>query len=579
MNLPVFLNQVDGLISSSDYSKLSSFVHDYARTLPENQRDTFLSRLQSFATGKQVPETGIISVKDDVQQCMKRLKDIRKDDHLCLDSEYNEDYDDWYDSTDDEIFFEDPHHILHTIDQAFDLVHTCLDLAEYQNGYALSLILSKVSVNVTGDYHNGPMDLTDLNIYHLIDNNRYDRLPAEAAYLAYMSSVPSERAENICHLLDNLHWYHFSLENMMQTGDHDLPDFDNFLLSWIEILSSYDNQFAERLLREAVSMATLDQQLYYAEKFSGSHPELYLNILETHLADKSSTETMMNAGIKALDHIPVKYAIRSNIALLTAEFAVLQGNEKVREKACLEAFRSRCSLENYLRIRLECNENDHYREECRSIYEAEHQTENRKYYSSVLGGTMDPLTENSLGDKEYDALLFFDERFSKLLDLTQSKHSEVRSQSFTRQGIALFLLLVQDYETLPKGMRSMLEIARSESGIHEETYFQGVAGKPAITNDQLFESLFFRWKNEVHLSNEIRNEIMQRTSQLIKYYADGIMLSKRRDDYEECAAFLAACGEAEEFLGKENAKRDLLESWRSAYPRRSSFTGPLKNYL
>lgn len=575
MNLPAFLNQVDGLISSSDSSKLLSFIHDYARTLPENQREAFLSRLQSFVTGKQMPETGIMSVTDDVQQCMKRLKDIRKDDHLCLESEYNEDYDDWYDSTDDEIFFEDPHHILRTIDQAYDLVHTCLDLAEYQDGYALSLILSKVSVKVTGDYHSGSMNLSDLNMYNLIDNNRYYRLPVEAAYLAYMSSVPSRRAENMCHILDNLDWYHFSLESMMQTGDHDLPDFDTFLPSWIETLSSYDNQSAEKLLREAVSMAALDQQLYYAEKFSDRHPELYLNILETHLTDKSNMKTMMNAGIRALDDVPVKYAIRSNIALLMAEYAVLQGDEKVREKACLEAFRSRCSLENYLRVRLECNEGNHYRQECRSIYESEHQTANHTYYRTVLTCIMDPLTENSLGDKEYDELLFFDERFTRLLDLTQPKHSK----PFPRQETALLLLLVQDYEILPKGMRSMLKIAGSESGIQEKTYFQGATGEHTVSDDHLFESLFFRWKNEVHLSNEIRNEIMQKTGQLIEYYVNRIMLEKRRDDYEECAAFLAAFGEAEEFFGKENAKKDLLESWRSAYPRRSAFTGPLKSYL
>lgn len=579
MNLPAFLNQIDDLTASSDHNQLSSFLHDYARTLPENQRDAFLSRLQSSVNGKQTSEDTVFSVSDDVKLCMKRLREINENEEMCLGSEYNEDYDDWYNPDDDEIFFEDPYQILNTIDQAFDLVHTCLDVEEYQDSYDLSLLLSEVSVRVTGDYDTEPMKLADLSIYKLIDDNSYDRFPAEAAYHAYMASVPFKRAETICHLLNNLEWHHFSLEGMMQIGDHDLPDFETFLPSWIETLSSYEHYSTTRLLKEAMSMVKPSRQLDYADKFSDKHPELYLYILETHLKDTGCAETMMNAGINALNHIPVKYAIRSNIALLTAEYAVLQNNEMIREKACLEAFRSHCSLENYLRLRLECSDKDQYRKESRSIYESLHQTESHAYYEPVSLSTMDPLKENSLGDKEYDALLFFDERFSELLVLTHPKQSLGWSSTFLKQETALFLLLVQDYETLPKGMRSMLDIARSGWGIREETYFQGVSGKHTVSDDQLFESLFFRWKKEVHLNNDIRKEIMHKTGRLIDFRVNGIMAAEKRNYYAECAAFLAAYGEAEEFFGKKNAKRDLLESWRSRYPRRSSFTGPLKSYL
>ena len=49
----------------------------------------------------------------------------------CLDSEYNEEWDDWYNSDADEVLFSDSMGVLSEIEDAIKLIHKCIDLAVF----------------------------------------------------------------------------------------------------------------------------------------------------------------------------------------------------------------------------------------------------------------------------------------------------------------------------------------------------------------------------------------------------------------------------------------------------------------
>ncbi len=49
---------------------------------------------------------------------IKKLEEIN-DGEICLDSEYNPEYDDWYNSMADEILFYDPEHLTDDIETAY----------------------------------------------------------------------------------------------------------------------------------------------------------------------------------------------------------------------------------------------------------------------------------------------------------------------------------------------------------------------------------------------------------------------------------------------------------------------------
>ena len=63
-----------------------------------------------------------------------------------------------------------------------------------------------------------------------------------------------------------------------------------------------------------------EKLVHYAEKYGAVHPCIYDVILEKNpFAD---TKEAVQVGMRALEIIPAHYTIRSNIALMTAKYAL-----------------------------------------------------------------------------------------------------------------------------------------------------------------------------------------------------------------------------------------------------------------
>ena len=52
MNLSKFLNEIDNAAAAMTQDKLTRFIHDIARALPEQDRDDFLRRLKAIHKSK-----------------------------------------------------------------------------------------------------------------------------------------------------------------------------------------------------------------------------------------------------------------------------------------------------------------------------------------------------------------------------------------------------------------------------------------------------------------------------------------------------------------------------------------------
>lgn len=80
MNLPVFLDKVDALASKLSHKDLEGFVHEIARTLPEDGRKRFLDTLKSFhgqeAPRKLVEDDGYAALAEDIEAIKKKLTEI-----------------------------------------------------------------------------------------------------------------------------------------------------------------------------------------------------------------------------------------------------------------------------------------------------------------------------------------------------------------------------------------------------------------------------------------------------------------------------------------------------------------------
>ena len=172
MNYSAFLKKIDQLAAGCDAGSLRLFIHEIARTVPESDRQRFLDQLNHYnddsgetLTEESGPDHEDLS--DQINRMIEVLNEINDGDRG-LDSDYNEEWDDWNDYSRDEFLFSDPSGVLDDIGLAVSLLHAALDREEYEKGAELAQMLSELTVPVSGEYEDN-MQLRDLVNYELLE--------------------------------------------------------------------------------------------------------------------------------------------------------------------------------------------------------------------------------------------------------------------------------------------------------------------------------------------------------------------------------------------------------------------------
>ena len=618
MHLPQFLKQIDTISSRMSRDQLERLLHEIARTIPEKERGRLLSLFTAFDVKDPDSSRGGTSegveghsfdddkknerLEKEIESLMETLEELEEGGRALV-SDYNYEYDDWYNSDADEFTFDDPDGIMDDVGKAMELVHVCIDHGLYRQGFALADLLSCVTVSVEGaylDYDDGSMDLETLNAHDLLEDDVYKLFLKEAIYLCYLVSSSGERAEEILRLIGNLHYHSFKLEEVMQMGNRDLPDFSAFLQDWIRVLTTGSGGQYERMLQDALSMIQDEKSaLEVAKQNILTHPVL----LEKLMMDNLNTEapdlkmSMLESGQSALEQIPSNLRIRSRIALLTASYAVRLDNTEESERCLLEAFRSQTTTLNYLRLRFLTKDWEKHRAKALEIFEEMIRgipdMKDRGSYS------YHSESDNVLGKNDCCCILYFQEEFEKMREIGMTTKNVLGwTSTFMKTGIALMLLLLHQGEDYGKGMQAMLSRARDACGLDIREYYRGTAMEAPMvylkdetsfaeeaddyedTTDEkaLFSDILKNWKKEVCLSGNDSALWMKRINHWIEWRVEGIMNANKRNYYGECASFIAALGEVQESRGVTKGKELIMERYRTAYSRRRAFRDELCLY-
>ncbi|GLC79896.1 hypothetical protein LBYZC6_20100 [Lacrimispora brassicae] len=584
MKLPKFLKEVDALSKNLSHENMEMLIHEIARTWPENRRNNLLQLMRSYEniseseSCQKCIDDGISQIILSIESIKERLTQINSAGRL-LESEYNEEWDDWYNSDVDEVLFSDPKGILKDINEAMELIHACVDRELYKEGYELSEILSVLEVSSEGDYcdYNGsPLYMYELDQYNLL-GHAYIPFVKECLYLTYMGNQLEDRADEIYCMMGNFRCNDVKLEEVMQSGNDELPQFDAFLPMWIGYLGTQKSKSADKLLREAQSMIQDESCLLEnARKYVTEHPSLYQQFLEIKL-NSDESDSMFQIGIEAMEKIPSSYLIRSEIALLTAEYAVKLNDHEKMEKCWIEAFRSETTVVNYMRIRICSNNWKQWEQELKFIIEQTYQkTKNRE---KSLSYDMNAKRENYLYQEGYCTMLFFEEQFERMYSVgMHEKNALGWSSTFMKQGLAFMFLLLFQGEKFPEGMKAMQSRAKSVCEISADKFYRGTEINSKLSDNELFSQLFNSWKNEVQLTIEESKKWLGKIEKWIAGRVTGIMEGNHRNYYGECASFIAAFGEVQESLGIPDAKAHIMEKYRNEYSRLSAFRKELVIY-
>lgn len=599
MNFTQFLKAVDQAAAAMSKKQLAEFIHDTARTLPENQREDFLAEMLLFAAGKETHICPELSKADqeaaaDFEQKRSFLRtrlERMESGELCLEGSLNPEYDDWYSSAEEEFLYSDPEGVLDIIEEACRFVHQCVDCEEYQAACELTGILIGLDIMVGGEYQeytDEPININDLKSYHL-GNVDYRTLVIDAARAAYCASALSERADELYITLMNSGRRDITLEMILQ-GGRELPEIDAFLPLWIEHLGRMTGSSAGKLLQEALELADDGEQLLAnARKYCGEHPELYEQYL-TAGQGKTDAESLLAVGTEALETIEKKYLVRSRIALLTSRTALEQDRPELAETCWLEAFRSDTRVVNYLRLLMECRDFSNVREAAAQIYrETCSQLRKDSYFLPTAGGGR----ENQLNPTQAYLLAFLGGEFDYVREGAMNATNSLGwSASFMKCGLAAFLLLLTEDGSLPQdaaqqggelktmkpGAREMLRRIVAAVGFDKSEYEKGTLRFIEESNEGWFLTCWNRWKRTVPLSREQREALLEWAEGLVTKRVQGIMEGNHRNYYGECAAYIAALGEARESGGEPNGKQATMAKYMEAYNRRSAFRQVMRGY-
>ena len=599
MNFTQFLKAVDQAAAAMSKEQLAEFIHDTARTLPENQREDFLAEMLLFAGGKETHICPELSKADqeaaaDFEQKRSFLRtrlERMESGELCLEGSLNPEYDDWYSSAEEEFLYSDPEGILDIIEEACRFVHQCVDCEEYQTACELTGILIGLDIMVGGEYQeytDEPININDLKSYHL-GNVDYRTLVIDAARAAYCASALSERADELYITLMNSGRRDITLEMILQ-GGRELPEIDAFLPLWIEHLGRMTGSSAGKLLQEALELADDGEQLLAnARKYCGEHPELYEQYL-TAGQGKTDADSLLAVGTEALEAIEKKYLVRSRVALLTSRTALEQDRPELAETCWLEAFRSDTRVVNYLRLLMECRDFSNVREAAVQIYrETCSQLRKDSYFLPTAGGGR----ENQLNPTQAYLLAFLGGEFDYVRERAMNATNSLGwSASFMKCGLAAFLLLLTEDGSLPQdaaqqggelktmkpGAREMLRRIVAAVGFDKSEYEKGTLRFIEESNEGWFLTCWNHWKRTVPLSREQREALLEWAEGLVTKRVQGIMEGNHRNYYGECAAYIAALGEAREAGGEPNGKQATMAKYMEAYNRRSAFRQVMRGY-
>ncbi|MDO5338466.1 MAG: hypothetical protein Q4E89_13695 [Eubacteriales bacterium] len=574
MNLPQFLKQVDAAAQKLPKDKLITFIHKLAFTLPEYQREDFLGKLYDIGEGESEDSGRSEAEQLNEQEIQKELHSLERqlqqieEGEICLIGTWNEEYDEWYNSSVDEFLFEDPKDIIGILQKACTLVHQCVDREWYREGYNLGNRLMGLMVMVEGDYADYGEDTLSLNGLRqqgLVSFN-FNQLLLDTLYAAYRSCPLEERPEALFQIIYNSESHDVTLEKLMQAGAEELDEFDDFLKLWIEYLAVRSGREERRLLADALPLLNDSAaSLEIARRFSALHPEIYEQILAQSLIS-GGAEEKWKVGEEALCRIKPQYIVRSRIALLTAQYALELKKQEEAEKCWLEAFRSDTRPIHYMRLAVECSDFTKYRQEVRQIYHELLKTPQKE--SVILGES----AENRIGKNTYYILEFLEGEFQKvILEGMNEKKALGWSFTFMKSGIALFLLYLYRGKALFSGCASMCSRIAEEICFTKEGYSEGLIRSVNTDKTSLFWECFDKWRTQTSMSEEEQEKILKKLDQWIRLRVEGIMQANRRNYYAECAAFIAALGEVRESRGEYNGKARLMEAYRSAYSRRTAF--------
>lgn len=610
MNLREFTEAVDEKAGELSREELLCFLHSITRKVPEEERENFLETIafvrQNFLkeeerTSKEEagsekgnnPGSGKLSLKAAVKKademeirkelgCLTELFDRIREGELTVWADgYEHYYEDHWGS--DWVWeYEDEEQVGHIFEDGAKLLLRCVNDGFYEEAETIFNLMIESEVTAASEWDGFELDMKDM-VKEGLAAIDLKEVALNGLYAVYQSTAKEHRAEKIYRYFSVPFCREIRLEDMLSVGREELGEQPEFWDSWIALLAGKNGDVEERLLKEAVCYQRGGAGLLEIARLSyEKHPSLYMEAL-VYKEKEHDLAGQREIGDEALEKIDVKYVIRSEIALKTAEAAIGHGKEKEVGRYYFEAFSSNTTPVNYLRLLLQSPERDSWQKKAQDIIQ-----EAGKSRRETSGYDRPKELEENWEAGRYRAeLRFFSGDFTYALEqCSRVKKALGWSGTFVKCGLSLFLLLLYRDEDLKPGCSEMARQLAGYINFHGKEYFKGTDLGQAYQNDsskdpsdsEILWKCFLRWRKDYPLSEVQEKSFLSVMEKLVDKRVKAIISGQHRGHYHNVAALAAALGEVRESMGMPSGKERTMQKYREEFPRHSSFHAELRSY-
>jgi len=349
MTYKEFIEQVQTRLNNFSLKDLRLVILEWATKLPPAKRKEFLRKLI-------LPQNIIINDSEGVNEHI--LEELTLFADQVKDGEFYEGYGWDYEIEDERVFGDESW--VEEVETFFIEANEAFRSGNYEIATkiyeVLFSLLSDHAENLPAQYDAEDMIKTDLN-------------EARSCYLrvTYLSSSPHERCERMLNVVKNIQFdigKSVNLQAMINADMEPIPDFNDFLLSWIELLKKHDEPHFKFLLREAVKLSGgIKAIAEFAQEEGATHPEAFIEWIE-ELEQEKNYQQMINAAEKGLEKVTGIHAIlRAKIAEALAKAGKYVNNLEIQLRGWQEAFYSDPSLSRLLSLLTIADQKDIYQEE------------------------------------------------------------------------------------------------------------------------------------------------------------------------------------------------------------------------
>ena len=569
MEFKLFMNSVEenlSLIKTEE--ELRNWIRNYARSIPEEERGSFLEQIQIRKSR---------SHKEILQELTDWCAKIEEGEITLSCSGYEEYGESWWDR-DWVTEYEDPMGIGAQLKCYYEEAEQAVYDRDYESAGQMYWSLGVLNITADDVYGGEP---AELGIEEMVSENLVSlNLKQIASLTLYSTYQAYELPERIPKLYGFFSWHMFEnigIEDMMSAGREPLQEINEFLEAWITYLREQNDSYTSRLLIEAVTFrGGTEGLLEEAKRTANQHPRLYIQVLEQFLQD-GAWNRLRDEGMEALRRMDRNMEIRDMTARMTATAATHTGDSKTAVEALKEAFCSKPTAANYFRI-LTCGDGCG-RDDMKSVLELaeqmqQEQKERQKQDNSGEGYVRyhwrGPKETDSYRQTDQDRLgiYFLDGDYEAVWrECRKTKNALGWTGKFISEGVPMLLAFLCENDFKGRAMQAMLSDIKHYIG-YEEEY-----------EEPEFAERFLFWKKQIVIPENVKKEILIYLTETIDARGEAIVGGSHRGSYYKAARLGAALGEVEESMGKAHGKAERVSKYLAEFPRHRAFKQEMKAYM